>query len=602
MKTHDMPKRNLVGQLIRMKSEYSDESFLDSWRVSNMRKERVITGILVFMLLVIALPNFHYAVTDKTERELLPYSKMDPSLLAFKQPIELLIRFNCPVESVGISQLERYLGDIDTQVFDATSITATLHPRDALWLSHLPIVQSITGIPQIATLTYYAKEDTDVVALQSAHSELDGDGIVIAFVASGVNWEHPEVSGRVLAHVDMSTDPCTVYTPPFPTPVGDYVGDHDTSMASIAVGSGDTPSYGAFIQGVAPAAEIVSINLESNILYDDPWLRAIHWIRDYGHLYGIDIVVIFTIKWWTDNGVSVQTQYANDDWGQAADELWTSKGLVVLAPTGADPTIHVVSPAAARHVLGVGLYQDTERGGPAYIGNNYMDLYTDLDLEKPQVVAPGDNILAASALYDPLDENSPIVVSVGGACPAAAFTAGLCALLLQDNSYLKYDMDNDGLPDVFDLLMASAEPLAGVADGYGLDETVGAHRVNALDAYNALHTDVSNYRYQSLNLGDYGTRNNEPLWGRDKYDYYKTYLSAGWTFTMEIDCDPDLSVYVKIFRYTTLKATHTIDIGRTKTIAYTATSSGWYYWEISLREHNLCESGDYYDIDYYLTS
>ena len=62
-------------------------------------------------------------------------------------------------------------------------------------------------------------------------------------------------------------------------------------MASIAAGSGDTPSYGAFIQGVAPAAEIVSINLESNILYDDPWLRAIHWIRDYGHLYGIDIVV-----------------------------------------------------------------------------------------------------------------------------------------------------------------------------------------------------------------------------------------------------------------------------------------------------------------------
>ena len=70
---------------------------------------------------------------------------------------------------------------------------------------------------------------------------------------------------------------------------------------------------------------------------------------------------------------------------------------------------------------------------------------------------------------------------------------------------------------------------------------------------------------------------------------------------MTIDCDPDLSMWVKVYRDSTQVSCRYILFGLSDTVQITASSNGWYYWKTSLRHYNY-ESGDYYDMDWYVNS
>ena len=60
-------------------------------------------------------------------------------------------------------------------------------------------------------------------------------------------------------------------------------------------------------------------------------------------------------------------------------------------------------------------------------------------------------------------------------------------------------------------------------------------------------------------------------------------------------------MWVAVYRYSTQVSFRYILFGQSDTIQITASSNAWYYWRMSLR-HNFDGSGDYYDLDWYLSS
>lgn len=565
-----------------------------------MKSKRCESVLLIVLLLVVLIGNLSLATA--------PVSYAEPRLIGGKIPAAFLgtldseprvVRVICQheIDSGIIGEIEKETGNLGFQFYRGRNyeFTARVTQKQALRLVRFPFVDFITSIAVPTTPTEWAREHTRVDELVSQYPELDGEGITIAVIGTGANNANPRLDGdKVKAFADARFNPIYVddTVPVVSWDCADYPG-HDTGMCQITAGW-DRPGY--IHEGIAPEARLVVVNVIANDTGDswNTWVRGVTWVKDNAAHYSIDIVVIYMV--WTH---SAQCYYSQDDAAQLADSLWTDEGLILISPAGnRGDTRPVSSPSAAKHTISVGAVIDPARP----FGNwqrasfsSYKELYLDWNGEKPQVMAPGEGIWMATSAW-------PYLFLPGsGTCPAAAFIAGMCALLIQDDPTLKDDNDNDGIPDVADLLMASALPVTGEYDGAGLDEKVGAGRFDAINAHEMLHTDISSTKSGAYQLLDYGQLYNEPLWGKDNEDWYKRYLYAGWTLVMTIDCDPDLSMWVKVYRDSTQVSCRYILFGQSDTIQITASSNGWYYWKMSLRHYNY-DSGDYYDIDWYVSS
>ncbi|MER5265438.1 S8 family serine peptidase [Actinosynnema sp. NPDC002837] len=121
---------------------------------------------------------------------------------------------------------------------------------------------------------------TGVDALQAAHGDLTGAGVLVAVVDTGIDWAHPDfrhddgttrLERFVHAHVREGSDESTFAVfdatainkalnggPPIPT--GDP-GGHGTHCASIAAGNGRGTSDRRF-RGVAPKASLMGVRAE----------------------------------------------------------------------------------------------------------------------------------------------------------------------------------------------------------------------------------------------------------------------------------------------------------------------------------------------------
>ncbi|MEL1264697.1 S8 family serine peptidase [Pseudoxanthomonas putridarboris] len=109
-----------------------------------------------------------------------------------------------------------------------------------------------------ASLPQYSQHLQLTNAAGALGAGLTGQGVTIGFVDSGVNRNHPALSGRVVrnfVHVDPATNN---------TSVDDVVG-HGTVVAQIAAGRG----MGNWGGGVAPGASIVSSRIISDAPPDD---------------------------------------------------------------------------------------------------------------------------------------------------------------------------------------------------------------------------------------------------------------------------------------------------------------------------------------------
>ena len=425
-----------------------------------MKNKRCESVLLIVLLLVVLIGNLSLATA--------PVSYAEPRLIGGKIPAAFfgtldseprVVRVICQheIDSGIIGEIEKETGNLGFQFYRGRNyeFTARVTQKQALRLVRFPFVDFITSISVLATPMKWAQEQTRVTELKSQYPELDGEGITIAIVGQGANNANWHLDGdKVEAFVDARYDP--VYlddtvpvvswdSAPFP--------GHDTGICQVMAGW--DLSWCAY-KGIAPEARLVVVSVQGNDSGDQwpDWVRGVTWVKDNAAQYSIDIVLI--IRSWQREA---QLYYSQDYMTVLADSLWTDEGLIVIAPAGnGGDTYRVAGPSSGKHVLSVGAVIDPAR----LFGNwqraafsSYKQPYINLDGEKPQIMAPGTDIWMTTSFWP-----YPFIPQ-SGTCASAAIVTGMCALLIQDDPALKDDHDNDGLPDVADLLMASALPVTG---------------------------------------------------------------------------------------------------------------------------------------------
>ncbi len=322
-----------------------------------------------------------------------------------------------------------------------------------------PIASHAVAASQVATRGLEARQ----TLVGANGSSLDGSGVSIAVIDSGIDPTHPSFTGgkvvRSLKSVcldEASTDTKCVMSVPTAVDTDTLsLGGHGTHVSSIAAGRSVTLSNGSTVSGAAPEAKIVSLStgaavavisadtalnwvLENHAAPCGPGVSAVKCppIKVVNNSYGSPGGGEFDPKSTT---VKLQRQLASEGvvtvWAAGNDGGDGSKSLT-NAPSQ-DPTGGIISVAS---------YNDKgaeTRSGPVSAFSS-RGAKTDSSTW-PDISAPGENIVAACRAYQPIcstglkPQNGPGLLDLGtyntlsGTSMAAPQIAGIVALLFQTN-------------------------------------------------------------------------------------------------------------------------------------------------------------------------
>ncbi|HEV7707197.1 MAG TPA: S8 family serine peptidase, partial [Asanoa sp.] len=244
-------------------------------------------------------------------------------------------------------------------------------------------------------------------APQAWQRGLDGHGVKVAVLDTGIDATHPDLGGKVAETRNFSTSPDTV----------DHFG-HGTHVASTIAGTGQ--ASGGSRKGIAYGADL----LIGKVLGDDG--------------VGFESQIIEGMQWAAGSGAKVVNMSLGGDptdgldpMSLAVDELSRQSGtLFVVAAGNAGGTATVGSPGAARDALTVGAVDradqiaDFSSRGPR-LGDQGL---------KPEITAPGVDIVAARAagttMGNPVDA---YYTAASGTSMATPHVAGAAAILAQEH-------------------------------------------------------------------------------------------------------------------------------------------------------------------------
>jgi serine protease AprX len=253
------------------------------------------------------------------------------------------------------------------------------------------------------------KDPAEWAQIKSFYNKsIDGSGVTIAVLDTGIDPMHPDFyfpngTSKIAAAVSFT---------------GESIVDkdgHGTHVASIAAGTG-VASQGQYT-GVAPGATLLNVKVLNN------------------HGSGAESWIINGIQWAVDNNASIlNMSFESDISSDGTDPLsatvnWaTQQGIVCVVAAGnsGPSTFGVGSPGAAESAITVGastkddVVASFSSAGP-----------TDDDRIKPDVVAPGVDIVAARAAGTSMGTPvSEYYTMASGTSMAAPHVAGAAALLL----------------------------------------------------------------------------------------------------------------------------------------------------------------------------
>ncbi|MEU9123701.1 type VII secretion-associated serine protease mycosin [Streptomyces sp. NPDC048506] len=240
------------------------------------------------------------------------------------------------------------------------------------------------------------------VHAQQAWRTTKGAGVTVAVLDTGVDANHPDLEGQVLAEKDLVG---------FGAGPGDAAwARHGTGMASVIAGHGHGAGNQDGVLGIAPEAKILPVRV---ILEDNDAQRERARTEKAGALAD-------GIRWAADHGADVISMSLGDDSEtahpepreDAAIQYALSKGIPVVASAGngGDKGNHVSYPAAYPGVIAATAVDHL--GERAHFSTRHW---------YATVSAPGDDILMAG--------NGDGYLSGWGTSPAAAFVSGAIALI-----------------------------------------------------------------------------------------------------------------------------------------------------------------------------
>ncbi|WP_345569687.1 S8 family serine peptidase [Nonomuraea rosea] len=238
----------------------------------------------------------------------------------------------------------------------------------------------------------------------------DGKGTKVAVLDTGIDVNHPDFAGRILATENFSDA----------AGIADVKG-HGTHVASTIAGAG-TASGGTY-KGVAPAASL----LVGKVLGDGgngEWSWAIAGM-EWAAAQGADVVNMSLGSCCGDG---------TDPMSQALNELTKKHGTLFVTAAGNEYDPLTVSvPAAADEALAVGAVDKTTGTTLAEFSSKGPRL--DDAAVKPNIVAPGVDIVAARSA----DSSIPAIpgndkyAGFSGTSMATPHVAGAAAILAQQH-------------------------------------------------------------------------------------------------------------------------------------------------------------------------
>lgn len=294
---------------------------------------------------------------------------------------------------------------------------------------------------------------------------IDGTGIKIAVVDSGIDTDHPDFVGRIIAYETFASDGSFYDTR-----------GHGTHVASIAAGSGSK------YKGVAPNASLLILKVfgASGTTTISTLYNAIGRAR----ALGADIINL---------SLGLSLDYDVEHPLAILIESLVEAGTVVVCAAGNNgPGIGSIDlPASIPSAIAVGSIDkqmsivSSSGRGPNAAGD-----------PKPDFLAVGESVCAArSSVSAAPPADSLAYTLLSGTSMAAPFVSGLCALMLQANPALTP-------ADIYAALRASAVDLEQPANtqGYGV-----------VDAFRSLYQFAMRFPMTQLStglqaavLGDYG--------------------------------------------------------------------------------------------------
>lgn len=174
-----------------------------------------------------------------------------------------------------------------------------------------------------------------------------GRGVVMAFVDSGF-YPHPEIAGRVLVHVDASTNH-VIEQPPDAYEPSDL--SWHGQMTSV-IAAGDGRNSGGKYRGIAPDALLVLVKVSTprGQIKERDILRGLRWLIDTHRRFNVRVV-----------NISVGGDFVSSDPNHPLHEAvrkLVESGVVVVTAAGNRLADSVVPPASAVDAITVGGLDD----------------------------------------------------------------------------------------------------------------------------------------------------------------------------------------------------------------------------------------------------
>lgn len=286
-----------------------------------------------------------------------------------------------------------------------------------------------------------------LIEVEWAHNrKILGEGIGVAVVDTGVSG-HPDLisrGNRISGFKDIIHGKTTPYDD----------NGHGTHVSGIIGGDGYA-SRGYYI-GIAPRCNIIGLkvlNFKGNGNVSDV-LMGLQWIIENKEKYNIRIVNISV------GGTSEKNLDENSKLVKGVDQVWDSGIVVVVAAGNNGPKPKSISmPGISRKVITVGASDDNivvELSGNTT--SNYSGRGpTNACIKKPDIVAPGSNIISCNAIKNYQNKEAALIhrytnmyTSKSGTSMATPIVSGAIALLLSihpemTNRDVKMKLKSSGL-------------------------------------------------------------------------------------------------------------------------------------------------------------
>lgn len=247
----------------------------------------------------------------------------------------------------------------------------------------------------------YAFAQMGLDRLAKSDPGLNGAGVVIGQIDTGVDGKHPALAGKLLAFYDAGNDRLAEAV--------DY-GDHGTHTAAIMVGA---PRNGIPL-GVAPAARLIAA---AGLTGYDSMLKSMSFMLDPdGNPETEDAPRLVSNSWHCQGAPDLEAFFR-------AIDAWEAAGIFTLFSAGNSGPQPRTLTTPHEHPLSFSVAAHDQKGRIASFSSRGPGLFNGQDTLKPDLSAPGVDILSAMP--------GGGYLALSGTSMATPHVAGLAALLLQ---------------------------------------------------------------------------------------------------------------------------------------------------------------------------